>query len=185
VTRKVFAPGVTFLLVGGRGRLLDDLHLHYSHLPNVRCVGQKSAGEARLLQCASDFLLYPLTRSSPWWRYTSPLKLFEYMAAGRTIIASNIGSAGEIVDETTAYVFNGDDEDDMVAAFGRALAASEGEREAKRRRARQLVCERYDWRKRVAFVLKRWSPGSCVGRGRWESSSPRVDHDRYGPIGAK
>ena len=37
-------------------------------------------------------------------RFTSPLKLFEYMAAGKVIVASNLPSIREILDETTAYL---------------------------------------------------------------------------------
>lgn len=152
-------PDVVFVMVGGRGALLEALRTHYGDLPNVRCVGQKSGAETRLIQAAADILLFPLTRSNPLWRYTSPLKLFEYMAAGRTLVASNIGSVGEILNETNAYVFDGDDEESMSAAFGRALTASEDERAAKQARCLELIRERYNWHRRVAFILDRWPPG--------------------------
>ena len=84
------------------------------------------------------------------------------MAAGRTIVASNIGSVGEILNEANAYVFDGDDEDSMTAAFGRARTASEDERVAKRTRCLELIRERYNWYRRVAFILDRWPAGQPV-----------------------
>lgn len=152
-------PHVQFLLAGGQGALLEALRDFYAGFPNVKCLGQRDAAEVRRLQSVSDILLYPLTRSNPLWRHTSPLKLFEYMAAGRTIVASNIGSAGEIADDSNAYVFDGDDEEAMIAAFARALAASDEEREEKQQRCKALIRERYDWRRRADFILSCWPPG--------------------------
>lgn len=37
-------------------------------------------------------------------RFTSPLKLFEYMAAGKVIVASDLPSIREVLDETKAYL---------------------------------------------------------------------------------
>jgi glycosyltransferase involved in cell wall biosynthesis len=50
---------------------------------------------ARLLQC--DILVLPNVRSTISERYTSPLKLFEYLAAGRPIVASNLPALREIL----------------------------------------------------------------------------------------
>lgn len=149
-------PQADIVVCGGEGALLNELRAYYADLPNVRCLGHRPPEEARRLQQAADVLLYPLTRSNPLWRHTSPLKVFEYMAAGGLIVGSNIGSVGEVLTPDNAFVFDGDESGAMSRAFGAALAAGEEEKTAKHRRCRELVTERYDWKRRVEFILDRW-----------------------------
>ena len=56
-----------------------------------------SADDARRYQAAADVLLMPHTGQVRWARYTSPLKLFEYMAAARPIVASHLPVLDEVV----------------------------------------------------------------------------------------
>ena len=44
-----------------------------------------------------DICLLPLTETSIGGRYTSPLKLFEYMAAGKAIIVSDLPSMRQVL----------------------------------------------------------------------------------------
>ena len=74
-------PQVQFVLVG-TGPLI--------HSDNVICLDYMAPAQIHLYQCAADVLLLPNTESGPIHRYTSPLKLFEYMAANRPIIASDM-----------------------------------------------------------------------------------------------
>lgn len=157
-------PQTDIVVCGGEGALLDELRAYYAESPNVRCVGRRPPDEVRRLQQSADVLLYPLTRSNPLWRHTSPLKVFEYMAAGALIVGSNIGSVGEVLGPDNAFVFDGDERGAMNRAFGAALSASESEKAEKRRRCRELVEERYDWRRRVEFILERWGPMAASAR---------------------
>lgn len=159
-------PQIEFVIAGGAGDLLKALRQHCAETPNIRCIGQQEADRVRALQQTADFLLYPLTRSNPLWRHTSPLKLFEYMAAGGTIVGSNIGSVGEVLDEDCGYVFDGDDPAAMARAFARALDAPAEVRAAKAERCRTLVRERYDWARRVEFILQRWGKPQPTAAGR-------------------
>ena len=53
-----------------------------------------------------DLFFYPLSFSNTLYKYTSPLKLFEYMSSGVPILGSNIGSVSEIIDDSTAFCFH-------------------------------------------------------------------------------
>src|ERR1044071_10426309 len=64
----------------------------------VSLVGFKPHSEARLFQKAADVLVLPHSMKylhSAY--YTSPLKLFEYMAAGAPIVAAELPSIREVI----------------------------------------------------------------------------------------
>jgi len=159
-------PQVDFAIVGGAGPLLDAARDFYQSLPNVTCLGHQDGERVRSIQRSADLLLYPLTRSNRLWRYTSPLKLFEYMAAGRPIVGSNIGSVGEVIDEDVAYVFDGDDPAAMLRAMKRALADDPENRRRKALLAQQRVRDQYDWSHRISFILGHWACRSGFRRAR-------------------
>ncbi len=75
---------------------------------NFTGVVQRDAVPAHL--AAFDIALQPAVTA-----YASPLKLFEYMAAGRAIIAPDVANIREVVDESAAMLVA---EDDNKALFG-------------------------------------------------------------------
>ena len=85
--------------------------------------------------------------------YFSPLKVFEYMAAGVPIVASDVGQIGEILTHRrTALLHRAGAVDEIVARIDElrrkpALAAGLA------REARALLCRRYTWRRNADRVL--------------------------------
>ncbi len=72
---------------------------------------------------AADFLLLPNSASTPLSiRHTSPMKAFEYMAAERPVIASDLPSIREIFQhEVNALLVPPDDPEQLRAAIRRLL----------------------------------------------------------------
>ena len=90
----VTVPSARAVIIGGQPGERDGARLEA--LARARGVAnrteftgwQRPADVAALLvQC--DILVLPNIRSTISERYTSPLKLFEYLAAGRPIVASD------------------------------------------------------------------------------------------------
>lgn len=119
----------------------------------VSFMGHVSASKVPQLLSQCDILVYPApaTRHPYFLRDTSPLKIFEYMAAGKPIIAADLPPVRDIIDDSCAtFVAPGDAEDlaraleyviaDPVAAQKRALAA------------RKRV-EEHTWEKRMERIL--------------------------------
>jgi glycosyltransferase involved in cell wall biosynthesis len=85
-------------------------YVRKNHLERVVLIGQVPYEQVPMYLAAADVLVLP---NSAKFRisehYTSPLKLFEYMAAHRPIVASDLPSLREILDESTAVFFVPDD----------------------------------------------------------------------------
>ncbi len=77
---------------------------------------------------AADVLVIPNTgESAISANYTSPLKAFEYMAADRPVVSSDLASLMEIFNEDNAYIFKAGDSADLARAIKEAI---DGEKRA-------------------------------------------------------
>jgi glycosyltransferase involved in cell wall biosynthesis len=97
------------LLVGGPDEGVKELRrtwLRYK-LPAARfhAAGQVAASEVPKYLAACDACLMPLTWTQHFAYYASPLKLFEYMASGRAILATDLPSFREVLAEGENALF--------------------------------------------------------------------------------
>lgn len=101
---------------------------------------------------AADILVIPNSGKTKISRlFTSPLKLFEYMASGRPIVASDLPSIREILNESNAYFFTPDDAESLADVI--KLALGDPDKDRKAQKARQDV-EQYTWEKRAAKIIQ-------------------------------
>ncbi len=90
-------PNARLLLVG---KVYDDLQERLSEAqrpPGAEFSGFVPPAEVRHYQRCADVLVLPSTRELSYDRYTMPLKLFEYMAAGRPVVASRLEGICEVI----------------------------------------------------------------------------------------
>ena len=101
---------------------------------------------------SADLLLLPNKKGDPVSEfYTSPMKLFEYMASGVPIVASNICSLREVLEENSAFIFEPNNPSDMARVIKFAIG---NEIESKKRadNAKELSKE-YAWNKRAEKII--------------------------------
>jgi glycosyltransferase involved in cell wall biosynthesis len=145
---------VHYLLVGD-GLRMPEVRRELEGLEDVvTLTGLVPQAEAPAHLLASDILVSPHVPNddgSPF--FGSPTKLFEYMAAGRGIVASDLDQIGEILrDDLAVLVRPGD-----VAALAegiRSLVSDPGRRDELGRRAQARVRERYTWRHHVDAIVE-------------------------------
>lgn len=91
------APEFRFLFVGCPGERLEEVRRRLT-AGNARVLGRVSPVEARALLEQADYGLALNDPHSGWLnRVTSPLKLFEYMAAGKVPLATDMPVMREVV----------------------------------------------------------------------------------------
>jgi len=102
---------------------------------------------------AFDVAAMPFPWTEHFAYYASPVKLFEYMASGRPIVATGLPSTQEIlIDGETALLVPPSDVDALAAALAR-LQDNPPLRARLAENARRLVFERYTWAARAARIL--------------------------------
>lgn len=105
------------------------------------------------LLTAADILVYPAPKSDHlfYMRDTSPLKLFEYMAAGKPIVAADLPPLHDAVDPSMVTFCEPGSGDSLAQAILMVLEHRE-ESEKKARLARAHV-EQFTWGKRMERIL--------------------------------
>ncbi|MFT5115961.1 MAG: glycosyltransferase involved in cell wall biosynthesis [Parasphingorhabdus sp.] len=94
----------------------EDVQRHQSYvteqnLSNVYFHGLKPFAEVPRYLWHADLLLLPPSRNHPSAKWTSPVKLGEYMASGTPVVASDIPALLDWVDDSQVWFFNADDAD--------------------------------------------------------------------------
>ncbi|HSG98500.1 MAG TPA: glycosyltransferase family 4 protein, partial [candidate division Zixibacteria bacterium] len=98
----------------------------------------------------TDILVAPYPKLDDF--YFSPLKIYEYMAAGKAIVSSRIGQIAEILEhDQTAYLVSPGDVGELARAL-RTLGADATRRARLGRAARAAALAHHSWERR----LKSW-----------------------------
>lgn len=84
--------------------------------------------------------------------YTSPLKLFEYMASGRPIVCSRLPSLSEILDDKMAYFVKPNDPMSLSRGIQRALSEDTSAQEKMLQKI-AIEVQKYSWDNRAQKVI--------------------------------
>ena len=154
----VGVPDVTLALVGGP----DDMVATYREqwltlgLPPERFLYQPHVppDAVPLHMAALDVCAMPRPFTTHFAYHTSPLKLFEYMASGRAIVATDLpGWADVVTDNVNALLVPPSDVPALVAAL-RRLQADPALRERLGTQAREDALACYTWGARAQRILE-------------------------------
>jgi glycosyltransferase involved in cell wall biosynthesis len=151
-------PQAHFVWVGGRPADIESWKSRVQS-NNVTFTGFIPNQDLPLYQSAADILLMPYSRSIMGSSGTadsasvaSPMKMFEYMAAGRAIVTSDLPVIREVLNEKNAVFCEPDDVGKWKVEI-EGLLADESRRLALGEQARQDV-QSYTWVARAKRILK-------------------------------
>lgn len=148
----------TVVFVGGGEKDVENFTKQYVLSQNILILGQRPHTQIPLFLKAADVLVLPNSKKSknfraiPYSIYdTSPIKLFEYMASKRPIVASNLPSIREILDESMAVFFVPDDPNDLTQKINSVLN-NPLDAVVRTGNAWEFI-QKYTWKNRAELIL--------------------------------
>ena len=145
---------ILFVAVGGS----DKEIAHYQELTRelgvekmVKLIGFSPQPKLAIFQKAADVLLMPFPYNEHYAFYMSPLKMFEYMASGRPIVATDLPSIKEILNDQSSILVRPGDPQRLVRGIKEALKPELSQKISQQ--AFQDV-QNYTWEKRAEKILK-------------------------------
>ncbi len=145
-------PDALFVFVGGTKPYVEQFRARWGSVSTIRVVGHVPPTLVPQYLHAADVVVIPNSGVNADARvFTSPMKLFEYMASGTPIVASDVPAIREIVGDEEACFFSPDDPAALAASI-QSVLANPSDAFARVARAKQKA-EEYTWDKRAERIL--------------------------------
>ncbi|WP_209327703.1 glycosyltransferase family 4 protein [Pseudoalteromonas sp. PA2MD11] len=154
--------GVDFHLVGGSDDQIRELKEQFGSLENVVFHGRKRSKDVSGYINSFDVCLLPNSKkvfthgdhsqTLDIGKYTSPLKLFEYMAHKKVILCSKLSVLEEVISNSSVYFFDSDSASSMKENLLIALNDKSSSEVANN--SYNLFKENYTWEKRAGKILR-------------------------------
>lgn len=142
---------LSFVLIGGTDADVARYRRLTEGMSNIFFLGHKTRSEIPSLMRRADVLLLPnIPSTQESVAYTSPIKMFEYMASGKPIVASDLPSLREVLNEQNAILVEAGNPKALLAGIKTARTSIGAECA---RRAYEDVKE-YTWQKRARKILQ-------------------------------
>ncbi|PXF33120.1 hypothetical protein WH50_01000 [Pokkaliibacter plantistimulans] len=147
--------GRLWIAGGGELRIAELKHLatQLEVLQRVDFLGPIDPLQRFELIAQADICLLPLTQSSIASRYTSPLKLFEYMAMGKAIISADVPSIREVLTTRVDALLCDPEDIEVFAELMSCLVLEPSLCEKLGNRA-SSVAKGYSWLARAEGIVK-------------------------------
>lgn len=149
--------GCALALVGGPDDTAAEFRQRWVELGQDEArflyAGQVAPDRVPLYLSAFDVCAMPFPWTTHFAYYASPIKLFEYMASRRPLVASDLPSIAEVVTDGESALLAPPADVDSLAAAIRRLRDDPALRQRLADRAYTLVMERYTWSARAQTIL--------------------------------
>jgi glycosyltransferase involved in cell wall biosynthesis len=153
------SPEFTFLLIGGNHQDIDVIRSEVSvrALDNIIITGFIPNLNLPLYQAACNVLLMPYqevveaSSGGDIAKYLSPMKMFEYLACGRVVIASDLPVLREVLNDQNSILLHSNDVDAWVEAISDISTDSLRQKSLSERSKNDAM--KYSWESRVEQIL--------------------------------
>ncbi len=140
---------VRFVVIGGSAAQIESLRPQY---PRIIFLGFLQKSILSQTQLAADVFVAPNTsRERISSHYTSPLKIFEYMASGVPIVASKLPSIEEILSDANAVLVDPDNPESLARGIQRVIEDSTHSATIAAQAKKDSL--KYDWNTRTQNII--------------------------------
>lgn len=147
-------PGILFVAAGGSDKDIARYASEAAHLgvsAQALFAGFQSQKMLALYQRAADMLLMPYPDTIHYRSNMSPVKMFEYMASGRPIIATELPTIGEVLNEKNAIMIPPGSPTSLAQGI-KTLLENPDRGRALAEEAKETV-KKYTWTERTKAIL--------------------------------
>ena len=141
------------IFVGGLERDVENFKSQVSGFKNISVLGHQPHSQIPYYLKAADVLVLPNSakvKISEYW--TSPMKMFEYMASQRPIVASDLPSIREVLNENNAVLVGSDSPADLARGIEKVLKNPNFSVKIARQTFEDV--KKYTWEKRAQSILE-------------------------------
>jgi glycosyltransferase involved in cell wall biosynthesis len=119
---EFLSENINVYFVGGIDEDVERFKNRYGDIKNIKIIGRRSHKEIPYWLKSADILILPNSSKEDISKYwTSPLKLFEYMASGTPIIASDLPSIREILNNSNAALVSPDSPEKLSGVINKII----------------------------------------------------------------
>lgn len=165
-------PSVAFVQIGGyppRDGRLSASNIYPDNMFFMEHLDQK---RLKVALASADVLLFPMSRRSPIYWCTSPMKLYDYMEAGKPVLGSCVGSSREILERFSSndlkapwfVEYNEGNIHDAVKCLQQLLANYQHHKNAALRNSR-IATETATWENRAKDIISFIDEGASHASG--------------------
>jgi len=155
ILRKEGRDDLMMLFVGGEGKDIEKYQNTAKEIglkeKDTMFLKKVSFTDVPKYEKASDILVIPFPWEKHYAYYASPLKMFEYMASKRPIIASDLPSLREILNNKSAIFVKPDNPKSLAGGIKQVLNNPELAKQISNQAFNDV--QKYTWQKRAEKVI--------------------------------
>jgi glycosyltransferase involved in cell wall biosynthesis len=140
------------IFVGGTSYDIATFKKKNADRKRVKIIGWKDHKDIPLYLRSADVLVLPNSSKNIAGTYTSPMKLFEYMASGTPIVSSKIPSIEEILNKSNSVLVKSDNVREL--AFGIKSVLFDQKLATTISKQARIDVENYTWDRRAEIISK-------------------------------
>lgn len=152
---KSYTLNPIIVFVGGIKWYLNNFRkfVKKENLKNISILGYRDYFKIPFYLKSADCLVLTGTRKSETSeKHTSPMKMFEYMASKRPIVASNLPSFREVLNETNSILVESDNPGAMAEGIKKVLSNPDLARQISEQAYKDA--QNYTWENRARKILQ-------------------------------